>query len=615
MRTLRLQPLPVALALGLGASAATAQNLQFDNVALSTDTLNLSFGRGAAMVDLDQDGRLDLICADAGEPCQYYRQEADGTFSDAASLWGVVPQAEYEWGVLAADFDNDGDTDLYYANGGFAENDLPGRPFPNRILRNDLGTTGTLTDVTSSSGDGRNPQPTFGASALDYDRDGFLDVFCADRNRTLTLLKNDGGLVFTDVSDAAGVAVFGDWRHSGAADYDVDGWADIGVGRGDGPNALFHNQQDGTFVDRAQEAGVANPNDNFGMVFQDYDNDGLPDIYVAKYQLVPSGPSPVYLNRGDGTFTNVSPGTGMGAHTDMGHESGDLDGDGYPEILMGTGAPSLVQLDYVYRVTPNGPEALKITDISSGSRFNTAGPSRQHGQALGDYDRDGDIDVYCNNGGPDWMPSTAQSNYFWRNRGTANGWIALELEGIRSNKTGVGTVGRATTATGRDVYRTLQVGRGFTNTPDPAMHFGLGTDGGIQQIELRWPSGIVQVLDELAPLTYSAVVETGMLLDSVPTQGQVFRFELAGPAGQLAEIGLSLGTGNSDLIGVNGPLLLDSNVSLLPALVLDASGEASFPIPVPQLPILSGLTVHAQSWIHDAAGTEGQMSQLHSFTL
>ena len=184
-----LRGLPTALALTALSASLPAQALVFDNVVLATNTANDSFGRGAAMVDLDGDGLLDLVCADSKQPNQFYRQKADGTFEDAASLWGVGLVAEYDWGVLAADFDNDGDDDLYFANGGFSENDLPGRPFPNQLLRNDIAALGSLTDVTSQTGDGINTKPTFGATALDYDRDGLLDIFCADRNRSCTLLR------------------------------------------------------------------------------------------------------------------------------------------------------------------------------------------------------------------------------------------------------------------------------------------------------------------------------------------------------------------------------------------------------------------------------------------
>ncbi|MFT7541132.1 MAG: hypothetical protein ACI9K5_002099, partial [Gammaproteobacteria bacterium] len=401
----------VALLSSLSTPAA-AQELVFDNVVLATGTQNLSFGRGAAMVDLDRDGRLDLICADAGEPNQFYHQKSDGTFEDASVLWGVGVIAEYDWGVLAADFDNDGDDDVYFANGGFKGDAFPGRPFPNRMLRNDISTIGLLTDVTIQSGDGIDTKATFGATALDYDRDGFLDIFCSDRQDTCTLLRNEGGLFFDDVSMQANIIEMGDWRHPGSADYDADGWADIGVGNRVGRNALYRNQQDGTFLESAFQAGVDSQGSNFGMVFQDYDNDGLQDIYVPKYQIFPTAPSPVFLNKGDGTFRDVSSGSGIGAHTDMGHESGDLDADGYPEIMMGTGNPQFAAFDVLYRVVPDGSGGLDITDVSTSSNFNSGGLSRQHGQALGDYDRDGDIDVYCNNGGPDTVQSNQQANFF-----------------------------------------------------------------------------------------------------------------------------------------------------------------------------------------------------------
>ncbi|MFT5290878.1 MAG: hypothetical protein ACI8QS_002110 [Planctomycetota bacterium] len=611
MRPILLSPVLLVLC----AQGVAAQALVFDEISLPSNTLNLSFGRGAAMADIDGDGLMDIVCADAEEPNQFYRQKIDGTFEDAASLWGVGIVAEHDWGVLVADFDNDGDEDIYFANGGFSDNDYPGRPFPNQMLRNDIQSTGLLQDVSNSIGAGMNTNPTFGATALDFDRDGMLDIFCADRKRSCTLLRNTGSLVFADVSSAANIVEVEDWRHAGAADYDNDGWPDVGVGNGKGPNALYHNEQDGTFLESAVAAGVENPFDNFGMVFQDYDNDGLQDIYIPKYQLTPTSPSPVYLNNGDGTFVNVSPGTGMGAHTDMGHESADIDGDGYPEIMMGTGNPSFSDFDFLYHVLPNGSGGLLITDISTVSGFNSKVPSRQHGQAVGDFDRDGDVDIYCNNGGPSWKQNTAQSNFFWRNQGNNYPWLAMELQGVLSNRTGVGVVARATTAEGRDIFRTLQVGRGFTNTPDHALHFGIGTDTAVENVELRWPSGITQQVSELQMGVYTDVVETGMIRTGPAAVGQPLVFEVAGTAGDLAELALSLGTGFTDIPGINGPLLLAAPYLILPAFPLDASGRLTLPIPVPNNTALIGLTLHTQAWIHPVSGAGGTLSQLNSFTL
>lgn len=606
--------LSIAGVLLFAADAQAQASVVFEDVVVETMTRNNSFGRGAAMVDLDQDGLLDLVCADASQTNQYYQQQPDGTFLDGASIWGVPAVAEFEWGVLAADFDNDGDDDLYFGNGGSAGNDDPTRPFPNRLIRNDIQSTGFLTDVSASMGDAINPDDTFGVTALDYDRDGFLDVFNSDKDHSCKLFRNVGGLSFVDVSSAAGIARPSDWRHCGAADIDNDGWTDVGVGSGDDRNALYHNQQDGTFVDIAISAGIANPIDNFGVVFQDYDNDGLQDIFIPKYQQVPTGPSPVYLNQGDLTFVNVSVGSGIGAHTDMGHESADIDADGFPDLLLGTGNPYFSDLDYLYTVVPDGAGGLTINDVSTTSGFNASGQSRQHGQAIGDYDRDGDIDVYCNNGGPHWSPGTRQPNFFMRSLGNANAWAALEIEGVISNRTGVGTVGRASTTAGRDVYRTLQVGRGFSNTPDHALHFGIGSDTAVERIELRWPSGIVQQVDEPAMGAYSRVVETGALLQGVPTIGQSFTFDFAGEPGEVVELAFSSGTATTEIDGVNGPFLLAAPYVVLPAIPLDASGRRSLPIPVPNSPALVGLTFYAQAWIH-APAAGGTISQLHAFTL
>ncbi|MFT5289636.1 MAG: hypothetical protein ACI8QS_000941 [Planctomycetota bacterium] len=606
------------LAVGVSASAAPLLRQQapivFDNVALGTNTVHVSFGRAVAVVDLDEDGLPDIVTADAGSTNGFYRQLPDNTFEDATGLWNVAPIVEYEWSVIAADFDNDGDEDLFFGNGGTPPAYRVNRPYPNRMLRNDIKTTGGLLDVSAGLGGALDPLTTFGVSGLDYDLDGMLDLFVSDKGFTCRLFHNEGGLFFTDQSTVAGLTRVAEWRHTGAADYDLDGLPDVGVGCGDQRNALYHNEGGGVFRDVAVEAGAAILSDTFGMVFQDYDNDGVMDIYVALYQRIPNGSSPVLLGNGDGTFRNVSGGTGMGGHTDMGHDSGDVDGDGYPDIMMGTGNRTLASFDVLYGVIPNGAGGLKILDISAASRFSSAGQTRQHGQGLSDFDRDGDIDIYCNNGGPEDDPASLQGNFFWRSRGNGNGWTALMIEGVLSNRTGVGVRARARTAEGRDIYRTLQVGRGFSNTPERALNFGIGSDTLIERIELVWPSGIVQLIDDPSMSSYTDVIETGALLRGQPTIGQPFSYDIVGTPGDVAELALSLGTSVTPLEGINGDLLLASPMTILPALPIGPGGLLSLPLSIPNLPGLVGLTLHSQAWIHKP-GEQGSLSQLLSFTI
>ncbi|MDH3402912.1 MAG: CRTAC1 family protein [Acidobacteriota bacterium] len=477
--------------------------MEFLDLAPETGTAAPGFGRGAAMVDVDGDGLLDIVAANDSMPNSFFRQRADHTFEDAASLWGIAHDESVSWGVLVTDFDNDGDPDVYFLSGGF-----PGQP--NQLLRNDIATSGVLTDVTAQSGDAVSPQRAFGGTALDYDLDGDLDIFLTSPNpgEANVLLRNDGGLFFTDVSTAAGIAQEGTFRHCSAGDFDNDGWLDVAVGAFVGPNKLYRNNGDGTFTDVAAAAGVEAPHDNFGLVLEDFDNDGWQDLFVPKYLLEPTGTSLLYRNNHDGTFSDVTAGSGMTGQTDMGHNTGDLDADGYPDIFIGTGNPAFPDDIRLFLVNPDGEGGFSGLDVSDESGVTANGPVRCHGIALGDYDQDGYVDVYNNNGGPAGLPETSEPNFLWHSQGNGHGWTALRLTGVISNRSGVGARSVAFTSAGREIHRMLRAGNGFASTDSPIQHFGIGPDESIDRIEILWPSGVVQTIVEPPLYQVIDVVET-----------------------------------------------------------------------------------------------------------
>jgi len=560
----------------------------------------LSFGRGAGMADLNGDGRPDLVATDAGTGNTFLRQRPNHSFKDVTADWGIAPVVQHSWGVLIADYDNDGDSDVLFPNGGFTG------PEPNQLLRNDLSTSDAFVDVSEAAGDVAVPGKNFGGTLLDYDRDGDLDVFLTTAGGTCTLLENDGELVFTDVSAAAGIVHTGPFRHCGAGDYDNDGWMDVGAGELV-RNRLYHNEGDGTFTEVAGALGVASPNPpgNFGFVFADFSGDGWLDVYVPKYQEEPTGPSQLFLNQGDGTFANVTLGSGMSGQTDMGHDVGDLDADGFPDIYIGTGAPQATHDDVLFSVTPGGASGLLATDVSVAWGILEAGPTRLHGMAMGDYDLDGDVDVYSCTGGPSILPATNERNQLWQNQGNANGWIALDLVAVRSPRTPVGARILARTPSGKEAHDQVSVGRGFANTPSATQHLGLGSESAVERVQIDWPSGIRQTLLSPPANQRLSVVETGIRLVGTPSPGGTVLLETCGlPANQslllysLSTLSLPLPT-HGGILGVGLPFVQVGLFSL------DAQGKHALTLPVPDDPELVGATVWLQSWIHPPGAVDG----------
>ena len=503
--------------------------LHFTDAAATTGVEEVSFGRGAAMVDFDGDGLLDLAMANSGMPNGFYRQLPSHSFQDATQLWGLPEDQLAHWGLIAADFDNDGDADVFVANGGFDFLE------PNQLLRNDLSTTGLFTDVSSSAGDVGLLSESFSATALDHDNDGLLDLFVSDSDEGLPgqLLHNLGGLVFTNVAATVGMGAARSGLGTSSGDFDNDGWMDVAVGAFIGANQLFHNQGNGTFLDVAAAAGVEHADLNFGLTLEDFNGDGWLDLFVPKYNQSGSGiPSRLYINTQGSTFVDKTSEAAMTGSAAMGHNTGDLNGDGLPEILIGTGAPALGFLDFLYK--PVAGSAF-LFDLSLSSGITSAGPTRAHGMAIGDIDGDGDVDVYFSNGGPQVDASTLESNSLWLNDGNATSWFGLALEGVVSNRSAIGARAAATTETGAVVYRYLRAGHGFGNTNSPVLHFGTWNASSVVRVDITWPSGIEQVL--LAPemSAVTEVLETGITIASDSTTAAPRAFA-AGPAGATVDV-------------------------------------------------------------------------------
>ena len=483
---------------------------------------------GVALLDFDNDGRLDVFFTNGAripglrkdDPRfwnRLYRSQGDGTFRDVTESAGVRGEG-YSMGAAAADFDNDGGTDLYVT--GVNRN----------ILYRNQGD-GTFADVTEKAGvAGMRPAGkklwSVGAAWLDYDNDGDLDLFvanyldwspennrvCGIEGRRLScspteyaglpnlLYRNDGNGRFTDVSDATGIAAHvGRGMSAAVADADGDGLLDVFVANDQLRNFLFRNVGGRVFVESGVEVGVAYTEDGvpvsgMGADFRDLDQDGRPDVFLT---ALSGEPFPLYRNTAEGFFVPATHPSGLGFATLMmsgwGTGAYDFDNDGQKELFSANSHVS-ANIDtyghHRYR------QANAVFHGLGGGRFRDetarAGAAMQRarahrGCAFGDLDGDGRVDVVVSVIGE---PAEVLYNV----TAGAGHWLGLRLEGTRSNRDAIGATVKLTGESGRVQYNHVTTAVGYASASDKQVHFGLGADRAASQIEIRWPSGTKQVL-------------------------------------------------------------------------------------------------------------------------
>lgn len=486
-------------------------------------------GGAAAFLDYDNDGWMDIYIVNGStlegfppgeEPHNVlYRNNGDGTFTDVTEEAGV---GDTGWGMgcTAADYDNDGYTDVYVANFG-----------PNFLYHNN--GDGTFTDVTAKAGVG-DPRWSTGTAWGDYDRDGDLDLYVAnyvnfdvhnlEKYRKVNVwrgievmagprglegaedvfYRNNGDGTFTDVTAEVGLKdlLKGYGFAVLFADYDNDGDLDIFIANDSVPNYLYRNNGDGTFTEVGLEAGVAYSEDGreqagMGAVFGDYDNDGDLDLFVTNFS---DDNNTLYRNDGDGFFTDVAFQSGLGAPSlpfvSWGTEFFDYDNDGWKDIFVATGHvyPQVDRYNFgmtyeernqLYHNNHDGTFA-EVTDL--------AGPGMQikkvsRGAAFGDYDNDGDVDILVLNMGD--RPTLLRNE-----GGNRNHWIKFRTVGTKSNRDGIGS--RIwVKAGGLTQMREVYMGSSFLCGNDIRVHFGLGKNDSAELVRIRWPSGLVEEFRDL----------------------------------------------------------------------------------------------------------------------
>ena len=488
---------------------------------------------GVALFDYDGDGLLDIYVVNGAEmpslvktgPKYYNRlfhNNGDGTFTDVTERAGVAGSG-YGMAVAVGDYDNDGWPDLFLAN-------VNG----NQLFHNN--GDGTFTDVTAKAGlagalhNGRKMW-SISAGWFDYNNDGLLDLFVSNycewdpRHEPAcmglngrgychpnayaplpnTLYRNNGDGTFTDVSEPAGIAaVQGKGMGVAFADYDGDGFMDIFVANDNSPNLLFHNLGGKRFEEVAFQAGVAwNEDGNaiagMGADFRDLNNDGLPDIW---HTAIENETFPLFLNLGGGQFRNVSQSSRIANMTRAmsGWSNGavDLDNDGWKDLVVARGnvMDNIEQISRHFRYAEPNSVFRNLGDGQFEDVSETAGadfihPAPYRGLAYGDLDNDGRMDLVVTAlGGPLRVFHNVTDNH--------NHSILLKLVGTKSNRMGIGAQIRITTDDGRKQYNEATTSTGYAASSDPRVHFGLGTSRVIREIEIRWPSGIRQLLRDVA---------------------------------------------------------------------------------------------------------------------
>ena len=513
---------------------------QLENAETESRHLPATMAGGVAVFDYNKDGRPDIFFTNGANLAtlkkdevkfsnRLFRNDGNGVFTDVTKQAGLAGTG-FDMGVAVGDFDNDGFPDIFVAG-----------VHHNTLYRNN--GDGTFTDITEKAGFNK-PDPQYGphwgvtAAWVDVNGDGLLDLFVVNYVRwnyenepkcwhedlseycnprsyqglpdALYLNKGDG--TFEDVSESWGIRKYiGKGMGVGVADYDRDGRPDIFVANDTFYTFLFHNLG-GKFEEVAFPAGVALPEDgNFiggmGLDFRDFDNDGYPDIsYVALSKQT----FPLLKNINGREFREVTVESGMRALTlpmaGFGAAFYDFDNDGWKDLFITRGdavsrplpGTDVDQWNTVFR-NP-GPKG-KWQGYTEEAGFSAAPIARNRGCAFGDLDGDGRVDIVAT--------ALAKPAQIWMNRSERTGhWLDVSLEGTKSNRDGIGAVVKVTAKSGVQ-YNHMTTSFCYASSSDGPVHFGLGADDTAQSVEIQWPSGTKQTLENVAADRIIQVKEPG----------------------------------------------------------------------------------------------------------
>ncbi len=492
---------------------------------------------GLALLDYDHDGDVDIYFL-SGAPLKgtkmdvqphntLYRNDGNFHFTDVTKEAGVG-DVGHSLGVAAADYDNDGDIDLYVNNFG-----------PNVLYRNN--GNGTFTNVAKEAGVANGNKVGAGVCFLDIDKDGLLDIYVANYVRFSydthkvhyrnglpscptpleyegdpdTVFRNQGDGTFKDVSRESGVAAHpGTGMGMVCADYDNDGDTDVLVGNDVLTNFLFQNDGTGKFEEVGIFSGTAldangNPHGSMGVGCGDYDNDGLLDFYITSYGREWAT---LYRNLGDGIFADVTrvsnAGRGTFPHVTWGNGFIDLENDGDQDLFIACGhlddnielrddtttyrTPNILQMN-----TGNG----KFVNVSTVCGNGMLVKESSRGVGFDDLDNDGDVDIVILN-------SCARPTILRNDSKTDNHWLQIRLQGTKANRSAIGSHVRVV-AGDLDQMNEVHSGRGYQSHWGDRLYFGLGKQKKVDRIEVRWLGGGTDTLRDVPVDQVIRIVEGG----------------------------------------------------------------------------------------------------------
>ena len=489
---------------------------RFKDVAAKAGVNRLNQAGGAIMDDFDNDGWLDLVTTsmDTAASMAFYRNRGNGSFEDRTAAARLTEQIG-GLNCVQTDFNNDGWLDIFIVRGAWTG--VAQRP---SLLRNER--DGSFKDVTREAGL-LVPIDSQVAAWADFDNDGWLDLFVGGERHPSRLFRNQGDGTFADVTESARV-VHESLVCKGAAwgDFNNDRFPDLYVANHRGRPALFRNNRNGTFTDIAELMGLTGPTTGFSCWVWDYDNDGWLDVFATAYErslnenirshlkVQHTGESGRLLrNRDGGGFENVTARAGLDlAMAPMGSNIGDFDNDGFLDFFLGTGTPrySMLVPNRMFR----NVAGVRFADVTTST--GTGNLQKGHGVACGDFDRDGDIDIFVQHGGA--TPGDMFYNALYQNPGAGGRSITLKLIGKKTNRAAIGARIKVTLAgsPSRVIHRLISSGSSFgANSLEQTI--GFGTAPSVESVEIHWPtSDQRQVFGPVASGQFLEITES----ESVP---------------------------------------------------------------------------------------------------